>query len=616
MAKVTIKEIAELANVSPAAVSMAIRGRKGISEETRANILHIAQSMGYRSPQRSRTLCGESIFFLLDEAPNPLCSAVLAALAAYVRESGGRFCVLPLEQALNDPEQALSGCALLISFDVIKRTLLDRLSAFVPDILILDADYARRPFYNIRMDYAGASYLLAKYLSDLGHRSMIYLNKDLPLQKNLLCFSGFQRLNLELHLPLNPSQIVMDLSTDPNVWAHFPDIIRSNNISAIICTSQAAAEQAIANLENFGLQVPEDISVAAIISDAESAPDHLTHVSLSRTFFQNQVYQLISTLGDRQQPSDCIVPCSEVCPGSSTGAPKFLPAAKKLAIILYLKEHPSLRVVRAGFLNMVQQLGYQAEVVGISGDDAEEYTAVCRALVQRHDIDGIISWLEEPEALDILKASGIPFVCLHGADPACQSQGWRAGIAVDCGKIAATVVDFIAPQLQNQTGCFAVSRAGDNYLETGITKEVIRLMRSRCPQITVLHDLFLVHHTQENVRRTTQYIRSHPDLLGAFSTAGYAAATWLEAKKALGRTMLIVGTDYSDETISAVESGELDAFIAQPLYEEAQLGVCALDTILRGKEYPVFTTLDAPLVTRQNVEKYKVLLQEVKNWYV
>ena len=55
MAKVTIKEIAELANVSPAAVSMAIRGRKGISEETRANILHIAQSMGYRSPQRSRT---------------------------------------------------------------------------------------------------------------------------------------------------------------------------------------------------------------------------------------------------------------------------------------------------------------------------------------------------------------------------------------------------------------------------------------------------------------------------------------------------------------------------------------------------------------------------------
>ena len=141
-------------------------------------------------------------------------------------------------------------------------------------------------------------------------------------------------------------------------------------------------------------------------------------------------------------------------------------------------------------------------------------------------------------------------------------------------------------------------------------------MRSRCPQITVLHDLFLVHHTQENVRRTTQYIRSHPDLLGAFSTAGYAAATWLEAKKALGRTMLIVGTDYSDETISAVESGELDAFIAQPLYEEAQLGVCALDTILRGKEYPVFTTLDAPLVTRQNVDKYKVLLQEVKNWYV
>lgn len=41
----------------------------------------------------------------------------------------------------------------------------------------------------------------------------------------------------------------------------------------------------------------------------------------------------------------------------------------------------------------------------------------------------------------------------------------------------------------------------------------------------------------------------------------------------------------------------------------------ALDTLLRGNSCPFFTSLDAPLVTRANMDRYRKLLQDVNNWY-
>ena len=44
----TAKEIAAKLNISPSAVSLALNGRKGVSEETRAQVLALAQEYGLR----------------------------------------------------------------------------------------------------------------------------------------------------------------------------------------------------------------------------------------------------------------------------------------------------------------------------------------------------------------------------------------------------------------------------------------------------------------------------------------------------------------------------------------------------------------------------------------
>ena len=65
MAKITNQDIAKLAGVSPAVVSLAINGKPGVSEETRQKVLAIARQHNYctgaASVQRLRERSGPYI---------------------------------------------------------------------------------------------------------------------------------------------------------------------------------------------------------------------------------------------------------------------------------------------------------------------------------------------------------------------------------------------------------------------------------------------------------------------------------------------------------------------------------------------------------------------------
>lgn len=616
MSKVTIKEIAARANVSQAAVSLAMHGKKGVSEQTRDLILRTAQELGYTRQRQFHPAQANSVILLLSPSDGKLLPSVLQELTAWVLQSGGYLRLYTYAQVTADTH-LLDDCRLLVTFDTLGRDELEQLSACVPQILVLDGDYPRKPFWNLRIDYAGAAYTLTKHLSELGHRSFIYFNEDLPMNKSMLCFKGFQRLILELRLPLDPVQTVMDLHSTPNVLKHFPDIIHNNNISAIICTSANGALKLTGQLRKMGFRVPQDVSVAAIVgSGFSTAPDFsLTYINLNFPELGKEAVRLASESPDGEY-GDVIVPCSPVISGNSIAAPKFNPENKKLAIALYLKDHPTLRVARAGFLNMIQQMGYQAEVAAIAGEDEDAYYDICQSLAQQN-VDGVLVWLHVPKAIACLTDAGIPVVCLHSITRQTPSCGWRACVTPDTQQIAERVAAFFAERLRGKRGRLSISQSSSNLLENSISAALIRLMREKCPEITVTQDLYFAYHTSDTMRMVTQFIENTPDLLGAFSTCGLAAITWTSAKKAQNRNdMVIVGTDYDNGSISLINRGELDALVAQPIYEEAQQGVLVLDAILRGKGYDQFTLLDSPLVTKQNVEKYDRLLQYVKNWYV
>ena len=121
MGKVTNKDIAERAGVSAAAVSLAIHGRKGISEATRAHILKIVQELNYAPPSR---VCTDSRTVVLIPGaglrmPPP---ALLQGIADFAAQQHAQLHILTLPQLMEDFPAKLTGCMLLVTFDELDRS--------------------------------------------------------------------------------------------------------------------------------------------------------------------------------------------------------------------------------------------------------------------------------------------------------------------------------------------------------------------------------------------------------------------------------------------------------------------------------------------------------------
>ena len=58
--RVTIADIAERAGVTSGAVSLAVNGKRGVSDATRARILDVAKELNWRPSHAAQTLMGKA----------------------------------------------------------------------------------------------------------------------------------------------------------------------------------------------------------------------------------------------------------------------------------------------------------------------------------------------------------------------------------------------------------------------------------------------------------------------------------------------------------------------------------------------------------------------------
>lgn len=101
-------------------------------------------------------------------------------------------------------------------------------------------------------------------------------------------------------------------------------------------------------------------------------------------------------------------------------------------------------------------------------------------------------------------------------------------------------------------------------------------------------------------------IQSNPDIIGAFGTTGNSPITWADAAAKAGYAdgeILIVGMDATEANLDYLEKGKVAALVAQPLYDGAYKTVEYLDKIFHGESVPMWTDLEAPLVTKDGEGK-------------
>lgn len=301
---VTVREIAQRAEVSIATVSRVLNNHEHINEQVKQRVLEAAAQLGYfksigKSASRDAMLSGAErqlkeigyLFCYSDLGTpeiDPFWAPILYGAEAEAHKKKMRLIYqsIPRHQSVYTLQTRLHEMrtdGILLVGPSEAETIRAIQAMHIPLVLIDNYASQVEPKVDsvLADNYEGAKSAV-KYLISQGHRQIAYIGGHTHVSpiNDIYTFSwrkeGYCAALREAGLSVNP-----DLIQECNLW--LPDEIYASckrlldiqePVSAIFCVNDPVASRTIKGLREYGLRVPEDISVVGF--DDVSMAEHLT----------------------------------------------------------------------------------------------------------------------------------------------------------------------------------------------------------------------------------------------------------------------------------------------------------------------------------------------------
>ena len=335
--KPNIRAVAELAQLSPTTVSLALRNHESIPLETRERVLTAASQLGYQYEPRNSTKKDassnpiRSLLYVVNDygdtpaLANPFYGAIMNGAVA-VSQSYNTYvhpAILLHEHPLNTPlpntiNNKPDGVMLASPYP---SALVKKVAETVNcPVVLIDNHIPGSPFDAIMNDDFGGAYQATQHLLDLGHRR---ISKVIgPLKKPgvsphtppsvLNRYRGYQAAMMDsgqtpfpaIEIPLDYRQTIPGRNELPQWLSEVLKI--SPRPTALFCNVDFYAVQIIVALQTLGYRVPDDISVVGFddLDIAQMMHPQLTTVQISRkAMSQLAMKRLIARIdGDDSPP--------------------------------------------------------------------------------------------------------------------------------------------------------------------------------------------------------------------------------------------------------------------------------------------------------------------------
>ena len=274
MDKVTIKDIAKVADVSYATVSRALSGSPEIGEATRARILKLCDEMNYipNSVARSMVKRRTDIFGVITASiNNPFMSELIEAVETSAREKGFNLMVC---NSSYDPYLEKRQFALLLGRRVDGIIVIpagsgtaETLGAMKTDIPVV---YVGENLQDsgqsyVAIDNAAGAHMGVQYLHSLGHRNILYLGRREGSLTHRLRAAGVEAACRELGMEVtfkdndrfgkSSTQAGYELAKE---YFSGPDFRKT---TAVFCATDALALGVMQAADEKGIMIPQGISL-------------------------------------------------------------------------------------------------------------------------------------------------------------------------------------------------------------------------------------------------------------------------------------------------------------------------------------------------------------------
>ena len=318
--KVTIRELAQAANVSIGTVSRALKGQAGLSAQTRAEVLRVAEELGY-DVGKLRTGKPRRILFLYNRqidslATNQFYSVVLHGAEIACRDAGVSLSLMSVAAGddLATTVRRHDADALIAMGFFDNETLVAMRACDLPMVL---ADHFHSGLRCINTDNVQGGLLATQHLLDHGAQRPAMILGPLSHHSVVLRAKGFRRALFAAGRLADPDyEVAMDIALPYDeagrdamrrllALAQRPDAVFAYNDATALGAMQVCAEA--------GVRVPEDIRFVGYddIDTASSNQPPLTTVRVDKEGLGREaVMALIDgniSAGDTLQLAELIV---------------------------------------------------------------------------------------------------------------------------------------------------------------------------------------------------------------------------------------------------------------------------------------------------------------------
>lgn len=270
--KVTIKDVARAAGVSPSTVSRALHDNNRISQEVRQRVREVAREMNFHPNQMARSLVDRKsrivgIVFPGDAGQSlghPFYPAVLQGLGHAASEQRYHLLLATGSEAMTSAEAGssladsgyISGLILLAAEDEPADALQ------IPTVVVGRPIRSETPYFvdndNVKVGREAVHYLTAR-----GHRRILFLGYDKQFVVTVDRLKGYKEALSEAGLSIRTDWIIssrFNQNTTDN--ERLKQIFRSaHRPTAVVCMDDMQAISLARLLGEMNLSVPQDVSL-------------------------------------------------------------------------------------------------------------------------------------------------------------------------------------------------------------------------------------------------------------------------------------------------------------------------------------------------------------------
>lgn len=293
--KITLTDLSNILGLSIQTISKALRGRPGMSEQTRSRIIRAAYVHGYITVQQAREMVRQGItpyptfrlrFILVQSRQSMNYNRLLTAgLAERFSQYDHELEVIVLDESMSDSQfdewltehNVLQADGLLIAPRLVTGTMEDKLLALPVTKVLINYPKPLSTVDSVVWDVYEAMCQAMHALITHGHRKILYVGERTSQRGYVHRWQAYQEM--------------MDSINHPPLHCHLQEMEAAylkHHPSAVLVGIDEDAAAAYHRLMKFHVRIPEECSFVALLNDASK---QLPNISRPMLLIKETGYQ-------------------------------------------------------------------------------------------------------------------------------------------------------------------------------------------------------------------------------------------------------------------------------------------------------------------------------------